>query len=470
MKGSLFSKSFMESRVQTEDTSSSERILGYFLGPCLVYMIYHSVAGTYLTQFYTDVLGLSGIFLTMMPLISKILSSATSFLMGRMIDRTHTAQGKARPWIFASGGLLAICGILLYTVPKASYTVQLAWIIVSYNLFFSLAFSMYAMSHSLMVPLSTQNTKQRDSLAMLTSMAISMLPGMLVTVIMPLLVQKLGVGLQAQPTWICFMSVLSIIAIPAVLVEYYFTKERVTASQSKPVQISVKQQLKACLTDRYWITVMIFTTILHFCSTLSNSSMLYYSNWVLGNSIQSGAVKQILVNAIGQFPMGIGVVLLWPLVRKYGKRKITVIGFFVAAIASLGVFLFKDNLPGVLACLFIKSFGSLPAYTMSAYLAESMDHVAWKNGFRVDGFSASVNTISQTVTMGLAQSLLLFGIQTLGYITPSAATQTILQPEAVQHFFQLCFSGVPIVGFAVCAVIMIFYNLENKLPLMQQKT
>lgn len=65
---------------------------------------------------------------------------------------------------------------------------------ISYNLFFSLAFSTYSLSHAMMVPLSTRDTKQRDSLAMLSSMAISMLPGALTTVVMPLLVRFIGVG------------------------------------------------------------------------------------------------------------------------------------------------------------------------------------------------------------------------------------------------------------------------------------
>jgi len=35
--------------------------------------------------------------------------------------------------------MLAVCGFLLYAVPRASYAIQIAWVVVSYNLFFSLA-------------------------------------------------------------------------------------------------------------------------------------------------------------------------------------------------------------------------------------------------------------------------------------------------------------------------------------------
>lgn len=461
----FFSSPLLNSRIHSEDTQKSEQIFGYFLGPCLVYMMYNGVASTYLTQFYTDVLGLAGAFLTMMPLVSKLISGIVSIFIGRMIDKTRTSQGKARPWILASGILLAVCGILLYAVPQASYEVQIAWVVISYNLFFSLAFSIYSLSHALMVPLSTRNTKQRDSLAMLTSTGTAMIPGILVTIVMPLLVKAIGVGTAAQGRWITVMGILSIIALPATLVEYYFTKERVTAQTqdaTKEDTVSFGRQIKACFRDKYWVMIIVFTLVLYLCSTLSTNSMLYYCNWVLGDSVDSGAFNQILVNAIGQFPMGLGVVVLWPLVRKFGKRKVTIIGFAIASAGALAVLLAKDSMVAVLVGLFVKSTGSLPTYVMAALLAEALDHVEHKNGFRADGFSASVNSIGQTVMMGLSQTILLSGINNFGYITPESTAQIIVQPDKIQHFFSWCFAGIPMIGFAICAVIMIFYNAEPK--------
>ena len=331
----IFSKPVLNAVVKSENVTKSERIMGYFVGPCLAYMVYNGLAGSYLTQFYTDVLGIAGIILTWMPLFSKIISSIVGLLIGRIIDRTRTAQGKARPWILCSGILLTVCGFLLYAVPRASYAVQIAWVVVSYNLFFSLAFSTYSLSHAMMVPLSTRDTKQRDSLAMLSSMAISMLPGTLTTVVMPLLVRHIGVGDAARGNWLTVMGLLSVLAIPATLIEYYFTKERVTAELAdKKEAVSFSQQVRACFHNKYWLLVMAFTLILHVCNSMSHSSMIYYCNWVLGNSVISGATKQLLVNIIGQAPMGFGIAILWPLVRKFGKKKVTILGFSIAALGS----------------------------------------------------------------------------------------------------------------------------------------
>ncbi len=469
-KHKLFDSPKLDSRIHSANTQGSEKALGYFFGPCFVYMAYYAIAGSYLTQFYTDVLGISGVFLTMMPVFSKIFDAITNVIMGRIIDKTRTRQGKARPWILISGVMMTISGILLYTVPKASMQVQLVWIVVSYNLFFAFAFTIYNMSHTLMVPLSTRNTKQRDGLAMLTSTGTTMLPGLLTTIILPILINAIGVGADAQGSWISVMSIISILAIPATMLEYYFTKERVTEdSLSTGMDLSENtvpflQQLKVCFADPYWLIIMGFNICFQLFNFLSTNSMIYYSNWVVANSVEGGTGMQVLINAIGQAPLGLGIFILWPLVGKFGKRMVTMIGFGIGAIGSLLVLLFPGNIPILLLGLIIKSFGALPTYCMAAMLAEALDHIEWKNGYRADGFSASVTSIIITITAGIGQSIIIGGISAFGYIAPSSTAEIINQPDAMKTFFSWCFVGIPMIGYLIGSLLMLRYDVEEKIP------
>lgn len=228
--------------------------------------------------------------------------------------------------------------------------------------------------------------------------------------------------------------------------------------------IPFSKQLKACFTDRYWIMIMSFWAIFQIFNFLSTNSMLYYCNWVLGNSVDSGTGYQILVNAIGQAPLGLGIVILWPLVRLFGKRWVMQVGFVIGAIGSLLVLLNPGNMGFVLGGLVIKSFGALPTYVIAAQLAESLDHIEWKNGFRADGFSASVNSIIITVAAGIGQSIILAGINGFGYISPTSTAEVIQQPDAVRTFFGWCFVGIPMIGYLLGALIMTFYDIEGKIP------
>ena len=457
------SSALPNSLIKSDHVNSSERVLGYFIGPCMAYMVYNGLAGSYLTQFYTDVLGIAGVILTWMPLLSKILSSIIGLLIGRVIDKTKTKQGKARPWILLSGILFTLCGFLFYAVPRAAYSLQIAWVVISYNLFFSLAFSTYSLSHAMMVPLSTRDTKERDSLAMLSSMAISMLPGALTTVVMPFLVRSIGVGDAARGNWLKVMCFISIFAIPATCIEYFFTRERVTSElKDKTEDVPFSVQVKACFTNKYWVLVIVFTLLLHLCNSMSHSSMIYYCNWVLGNSVQSGTTKQLLVNVIGQAPMGFGIVLLWPMVRKFGKKRVTIVGFIIACMGSIMVAVAGSRLNLVLIGLFIRSIGSLPIYVMASYLADVLDNVEEENGIRADGFSASVSSMTQTVALGLCQTILLFGISFFGYIPPSSTTEIVAQPSSIVNFFRFCFAFMPIIGYGVSAILISFYKLESQ--------
>lgn len=476
-KMKLFESPKLDSRIHSANTQNSERWLGYFVGPMFLYMMYYSIAGTYLTQFYTDVLGLAGGFMTLMPVISKIIDAITNIIMGRIIDKTRTRQGKARPWILISGVLIAATGVLLYAVPRASFGVQVAWVIVSYNLFFAFAFTIYNMSHILMVPLSTRNTKQRDTLALLTSTGTSMIPGLLATIIMPGIINAIGVGAASQGRWITVMGILSILALPATLIEYYFTKERVTeeaieAGDTADQSVSFGKQLKACLNNKYWIIVMGFAICYQVFNVLSTNSMIYYSNWVVGNSVESGVGNQILINMIGQAPLGIGLIILWPLVRKFGKRYVMMFGYGIGAIGSaivlavsyMGMGSHTVSLGAVLGGLVVKSIGALPTYVMAAQLAETLDHIEWENGYRADGLSASINTIIITVAAGIGQSIIIGGISLFGYQVPTSNVETIIQPMGIQNFFTWCFAGIPMVGYLIGSLLMIPFDIEEKMP------
>ena len=228
----LLDRKVFQSRVHTTDVSRREKWLGYLLGPAGALLL-NAVLATYLNVYYTDVLKLThvwgGAFLVIFPIVSKIIDAITNVVMGYIIDRTHTKEGKARPWLLLSAPLLTITGILLFTVPGGSETVQIIWVMISYNLFYSFAYTIFNMSHNLMVPLSTRNITQRGSLSVFNQIATIMMSGILVALVFPMVIMPV-IGVD-QGKWITLMCALSILALPLTLLEYYFTKERVTLEE-----------------------------------------------------------------------------------------------------------------------------------------------------------------------------------------------------------------------------------------------
>ena len=154
MANRLLEKRIFHSRVKSDNVKASEKWLGYLIGPAGALLL-NAVLATYLNVYYTDVLNLThiwgGIFLTVFPIVSKVIDAITNIVFGYVIDRTKTKQGKARPWLLLSAPLVALSGVLLFTVPQASEGVQVVWVMLSYNLFYSFAYVVFR-SHCFILP------------------------------------------------------------------------------------------------------------------------------------------------------------------------------------------------------------------------------------------------------------------------------------------------------------------------------
>ena len=312
----IWNSRLLDSKIKTDTVSKAEMILGYLIGPSLMYLMTTALSGTYLMQFYTDVIGISGTMIVLMPVISKIGVVIMNIIFSSLINKTNTRQGKARPWLLISGIILPLAGILLYAVPQASYRIQVIWILLSYNFFFVVAYNIYILSHSMMLPRSTRDSASRDKLTLFKTVSESMIPGTLSAVIMPFIIRAIGVGNGAQEKWFRFMLILSIIAVPAALIEYYFTIERTEDTNRE--NITLLQQLKESFRYRKWVMIIILISLKALESAFLSNTMIYYCNWVIGNSIDSGAHYQALLNVIGQGPLGIGAFLMASLLKRSG--------------------------------------------------------------------------------------------------------------------------------------------------------
>ncbi|MGN1024638.1 MAG: MFS transporter [Lachnospiraceae bacterium] len=455
------------SRIRSADVTRREKWIGYLIGPSGALLL-NAVLASYLNVYYTDVQKLTGVwggaFLTIFPIASKIIDAITNIVMGQVIDRTRTKEGKARPWLLLSAFLVPITGILLFVVPRSSQTVQVIWVMVSYNLFYSFAFTIYNMSHSLMVPLSTRDITQRGELSVFNNVASVMVTGIIVALVFPTVVMPaLGAN---QSAWIAVMSVISILALPLTLLEYFFTKERVTGEGDETEHARpIREQLRAVLHDRYWVVIMLYYIVYMLGTDLKNLALIYYCNYVLGS--YNDGITQTMVSVIGGIPMGIGIFAVWPLAKKFGKRNLTMAGFVLYGLGSAVCCMAPTNMVVVLVGQFIKNIGGLPCgYVFMALFADVLDHIEWRYGFRCDGLSTSAYSIIATVAAGIASGLLNLCMAKSGYQAPvyDAATKIttgFVQNAATQDVFTFFFVGLEVGTSIVLIILLKFLDVEK---------
>ncbi len=493
------------SLVRTPEVSKKEKWLGYLLGPAGALLL-NAVLATYLNVYYTDVLNLTplwgGMFLTIFPIVSKVIDAITNILMGQVIDRTKTKEGKARPWLLLSAILVPITAILLFTVPEGSDTVKAIWVMISYNLFYSFAYTIFNMSHNLMVPLSTRDGTARGGLSVFNQITTIMMSGILVALVFPMVIMPM-IGVD-KSKWITMMAILSIIALPLTLLEYFFTKERVTeenAGEDKTKsQLPFRQQIKILFTDKYMVLMYVYFLVYTIGTTLKNLGLVYYCNYVLGT--YNDGITQMLVSVIGGVPMGIGIFAVWPLAKKFGKRNVTMVGFLLYALGSLICWLFPTSLIIVLVGQFIKNIGGLPcAYVFMALFADCLDHLEWKKNIRMDGAAMSIYNIIAVAMVGIMTGVFNWMLATSGYIAPITAgsvteaastlaangwtaqvaleslkpaadgvlTVAMQQPTGVNGMITIAFVGLEVFTGIILAVILWFINVEKNIAREQEE-
>jgi GPH family glycoside/pentoside/hexuronide:cation symporter len=233
-------------------------------------------------------------------------------------------------------------------------------------------------------------------------------------------------------------------------------------------------------------------------TTIKNLGLVYYCNYVLGT--YNDGVTQMLVSVIGGIPMGIGIFAVWPLAKKFGKRKVTMVGCTLISIGSMICWLFPTNMVIVLIGQFIKNMGGLPgSYVFMALFADCLDHLEWKTGDRIDGTAMSIYNIIAVAMVGIMTGVFNWMLAKAGYLAPITAgnvseaasaiasngwtaqvalenlkpaadgvlTVAMQQPTSVSWVISFAFVGLEVFTSLIALIFLFFLKVEKNLPAEQ---
>lgn len=469
----FFDNPIVKTKITSADVKMPEKMLGYFLGPFCA-LISNATFGSYLNRYYSDILGWTdaarfGAFSALLPMVSVIFIIIGNLFVGRLLDKTRTSQGKARPYLLLSAPLVLIAIVTLFIVPKdTAPMLQMIWIAVSYNLYYAVSYPFYYTAHSSLVALSTRNSNDRGLLATLSNASAVASVGIGASILIPMLlndflfVPKADGGIDAVSSynnWKIAMVVLCATTLIGIFIEYYFTRERITEESMKmeaeEKQVSMAEQIKACMGNSYWWIIILYFLLFQFGGLVKNGSMTYYCTWMF-EGIAPGTAQGLL-GAIGGIPTAIGMVLAWPIANKLGKQRSVVLGLTISVIGGLVSFLNVHNFIIVCIGIILKGIGSIPAmYVTLALLSDVLDHLEAKNGFRSDGFTMSVYGAIMVGMTGLGSGVINLLLSSAGYDAGLAA-----QPDSVNTMLVICYLAIELACYAIIVVLMSFLKVEK---------
>lgn len=334
----------------------------------------------------------------------KFLDGISDLVMGYIVDHTHSKWGKARPWIARLCIPLAVCTVLMFSVPSAfAGKAQIAYMFLTYNLVSTIFYT------GINVPYATMQ------------------------------------GLMTM-TFV----VLMIVFIVLNMFMFFVCQERVheESAEDGENQISFIKGLAGLFKNKYWLLMVVSLFAMYFMMSCFFGSAVYFTMYNMGNDGYYAMVSNLL--SIAQ----IVTLFITPfLMKKISKRYLFMTGM---AIATVGCVLSGLTTSYSLICLssIIKGIGfRCDGVTMFGCLQDAITYGEWYNGYGTAGMGNAASSFCMKVGSGV-------GTAALGWILAAGRfdAQLKVQSASALSSISIAFAWVPVITSVIC---MAFFNVDK---------
>ena len=396
-----------------------------------------TIVGSFISAYLTDSVGIGVATVSTMMLVNRVFDLFSDFLMGSLVDKTHTKYGKARPWLALSAPLIALFLILLFSVPDGmGKTGKIVYVYIMYLFINAVAFTVFFISHT----------------ALLSRLTFC---GLAVTTFWVPLINKIGY----QGTAIVY----GVAAGVLILVGFFGTKENIVDVEETKAQTEQGVPFKeavGCLAKNkfFWLEMAFFALLL--LHNLSGGMVTYYfCNVVLGDA---GYVA--ILSACGMVPAMAMNLVLPNLVKKFGKRKMMIAGSITVIVTSALMGLFTSVLPMVAVLYAIKGFMMGAMFSCAfALTGDVVDYGEWKFGVRSEGLVMSGVSIGQKIGLGFGPAIAGW-ILAIGGYDGMAKIQTASAIASINFAYTYLAAIIGVVMLLVCLA----FNIDKYTAKMQE--
>ena len=474
----LFEKHFMDSKTDPDKVNRKELIFGHLIGPLGTIFVVNTIAAL-VEKFFTQQTGVMygadnvamvmrmGSVYEVVMTIAKILGVVTGLFNGWLLEKTNSRQGRMRPWNLIFGLLTIAIGCLIFQFAGenlgTSYWYFFFFLLIIYHTEGSCYFYLYRDN---IVSLSTRDAGEKARLQYIRKMSWTLLSGIVIGMLINMVVLPLWLenDIKGYPL---LMTSLSLAAIPLLLLEYFFTRERVIEDVALETDIPgesdipVKEQLKALLNNKYYVALTIISTIMMIVDSFKGGNVQYfYIKFLLGGD--KNPIMYTIFQVVTGVPLGIGAFIIYPLSKKFGLINVTFVGYALWLIGSIIGILFPSDMIPVMAGGFIRNVGMLPnSYIAATLLCYAFDSIEAQSGYRLEGLmgvsiiAAIGSLLSAPFAGGFEATLLKLGFVDINGITPS---------NEVIRFIVIAFYLFDIILSVVALIMLPRVDVEKHLP------
>lgn len=409
--------------------------------------------GSYLTIFYTDVVGLAPVIVSMIMMGARVWDAVNDPLMGAIAERTRSKFGRFRPYIAFGCPFLAIFGVLTFTNPfGGSSTAGVIWAAVTY-IVAGMLYTLTNIPYAALAGVMTEDANQRNKIN--TSRNIGMNLGMVIVnaCSATLLLKFSGAGAEVANGngYMMTAVIYGIISIPLFLMVFITAKENV-----QPVggirKFSFKDTVNNLIKNKCLmiITLVMALQMTAFMGRIAVTS--FYVIYCLGSFTMIALIMTI--PSIGGI---IGSLFVPAAAKKFGKRNVLMWSMVIQGIGLLVIYFAPfDNMTMVLTGCWIFGLFNVGFPMTLSMVSDSVDYMELQTGIRTDGTAYATYGLATKLgnALGGAIGVLLLG--SFGYVANAKQTQ-----EAMRGI-NMTVNLLPAILFFLAAAACLLWKLSDK--------
>lgn len=471
----IFDRPFMDSKVNTVEMTTKEKILGYLVGPfgmLALIAVVNQLAELYYTEiFYIDEIFGVGTYL-IMSWVTKIISMISGLLIAYVVEHNESRQGKVRPFILVGQLICGISAFFMFEIPEMSNGLKLVWVYIFNILYNGIGMTMFNLRTN-MLTLATRNQDNRNQINLFDRISAFLLVGVAITLVVGSILYYTMLHGYPKQNWIMLVGAVSLLSIPLSLINYFYTYERVTFSAdeienaiTEKENVHFMERVKCLFKSHYWILAFLLNMFNTIVSNLQGYNLnTNFCTVILGADAKNN--YNLFYTIASGLPMGLGVLLIYPLSKKLTIRKTTMLFSIISIIGCVMGLIVKNNFIMATIAFFIYNVGTLAnIYILNALIYAANDEVEYKFNFRPEGTVAlAVTTAISTIITGAFAGVYETGLSHFGY----QATAGVNQTAGVINWLYFIRYIVPIIQCVLTIIILYFLDIEKKLDKMQKE-
>ena len=238
----------------------------------------------------------------------------------------------------------------------------------------------------------------------------------------------------------------------------------VIEAQAKQEKIPLKQSLKALVTNQYFWAVVILWTMQNGIYCVTGTILPYYCKYIFHNDTWMYStlyLTETLIIVVATFlsPM---------LLKKYGKRNMSLAGACLALVGQLIFCLNPTNFGFMVFSCIIRGLGLAPLNSIVfGFLGDVVEFGQWKNHIRQESLIFAGSSVGMKVGAGLTSAIITGLLSISGYI--SSTSGAIEQPDSAIRMIINVYRFAPLVVWVSVIITLSLYKLDKMYPMIMKE-